>query len=103
MVERNVDNPRYLGFEAASMFADARHQFDLFVYSEDDLLVQDPMFFHKFRRFVERFGYKRLLMPNRFEWNPEGPAFKTDIGGDIYRNLVVAAAGRGVPLRGGTQ
>ena len=44
MVARNIDNPRYLGFEAANLFANARHQFDLFVYSEDDLIMQDPLF-----------------------------------------------------------
>jgi hypothetical protein len=85
LIERNVDNPRYLGFEAASLFADARHRFDLFVYSEDDLLVQDPMFLHKIRWFGQRFGYRRLLMPNRFEWNLTGPAVKTYIDGDVRR------------------
>jgi hypothetical protein len=85
MVERNIDNPRYLGFEAANLFAEARHQFDLFVYSEDDLLVQDPLFLQKACWFIQRFGHKRLLMPNRFEWNPDGPAFKTYIDGDIAR------------------
>jgi hypothetical protein len=85
LVERSVDNPRYLGYESQSLFADARHRFDLFVFSEDDLLVQDPMFLHKIRWFGERFGYKRLLMPNRFEWNLEGPAVKTYIDGDIKR------------------
>jgi hypothetical protein len=78
-----VDNPRMLGFAAHRVFAEARHGYDLFCYSEDDLRVADPGFIAKAASFQDAFGWKRLLMPNRFEWNPAGPTIKTWIDGDL--------------------
>jgi hypothetical protein len=85
LIDCAIENPRYLGFQATKIFAEARNHFDYFVFSEDDLLVCDPLFFDKYRWFGETFGYRRLLMPNRFEWNLKGPAVKTYIDGDIAR------------------
>ena len=83
MVTAQVDNPRMLGFAAHRLFADMRHAYDLFCYSEDDLRIADPGFIDRLRAFQDAFGPKRLLMPNRFEWNPSGPTLKTWIDGDI--------------------
>ena len=44
MVPAQVDNPRMLGFAAHRLFADMRHAYDLFCYSEDDLRIADPGF-----------------------------------------------------------
>jgi hypothetical protein len=82
-VRVKVDNPRMLGFATRTLFADARHGYDLFCYSEDDLRVTDPLFFDKIQAFHDAFGPKRLLMPNRFEWNARGPTLKTWIDGDL--------------------
>lgn len=82
-VTAQVDNPRMLGFAAHRLFADMRHAYDLFCYSEDDLRIADPGFIDRVRAFQDAFGPKRLLMPNRFEWNPTGPTLKTWIDGDL--------------------
>lgn len=82
-IKVQVDNPRMLGFAARRIFAEARHAYDLFCQSEDDLRVADPGFLHKIMAFQDRFGWKRLLMPNRYEWNPAGPTLKTWIDGDL--------------------
>ena len=82
-VKAQVDNPRMLGFAAHRLFADLRHAYDLFCYSEDDLRIVDPGFIDRLRAFQDAFGWKRLLMPNRFEWNPAGPTLKTWIDGDL--------------------
>jgi hypothetical protein len=82
-IKVQVDNPRMLGFAAQRVFADARHSYDLFCHSEDDLRVADPAFIDKIMAFQDRFGWKRLLMPNRFEWNAAGPTLKTWIDGDL--------------------
>jgi hypothetical protein len=78
-----LDNPRMLGFAARRLFADARNAYDLFCYSEDDLRLADPGFVAKIAAFQDAFGWRRLLMPNRFEWNPKGPTLKTWIDGDL--------------------
>jgi hypothetical protein len=83
VVKTSPSHPRMLGFEAAKIFADHRNRFDVFVFTEDDLLVQDALFLDKIVWFTETFGYRRLLMPSRFEWNVKGPAVKTFIDGDV--------------------
>jgi hypothetical protein len=88
LVDCKVENPRMLGHEFARFFADNLQRFDLFVFSEDDLLVTDPSFVDKARWFSETFGYRRTLMPNRYEWNPEGPAHQTFIDGDLAHRAV---------------
>lgn len=82
-VKAQVDNPRMLGFAAHRLFAETRNAYDLFCYSEDDLRIADPGFIDRLRAFQDAFGWKRLLMPNRFEWNPAGPTLKTWIDGDL--------------------
>ena len=83
LIDCKVDTPRLLGHETARIFADNANRFDLFIFSEDDLLVTDTLFLEKARWFAETFGHTRVLMPNRYEWNPAGPAYKTFIDGDL--------------------
>lgn len=78
-----AENPRMLGFAAQRLFADARNGYDLFCFSEDDLRLGDPGFVARIAAFQDAFGWRRLLMPNRFEWNPQGPTIKTWIDGDL--------------------
>ncbi|HWT09686.1 MAG TPA: hypothetical protein VN329_11005, partial [Roseomonas sp.] len=85
-----TDNPRRLGFAVHRLFAEARHSYDLFCYSEDDLSIADPGFVNRLRAFQDAFGWKRLLMPNRFEWNPAGPTLKTWVDGDLRPGVTEA-------------
>ena len=89
-VKAQVENPRMLGFAAHRLFAEARNAYDLFCYSEDDLRIADPGFIDRLRAFQDAFGWKRLLMPNRFEWNPAGPTLKTWVDGDIRPGATAA-------------
>ncbi len=89
-VKVQVDNPRMLGFAVHRLFADTRNAYDLFCYSEDDLRIADPGFVDRLRAFQDAFGWKRLLMPNRFEWNPAGPTLKTWVDGDIRPGATAA-------------
>ncbi len=76
-----LDNPRMLGFCAHQLFAKFAGQYDWYLYSEDDLLVTDPMMFDKLAWFNTTFGDGCMLSPNRFELNANGPAPKTYIDG----------------------
>ncbi len=70
-------------FPPGASFAEARNAYDLFCHSEDDLRVADAGFVDRIMAFQDAFGWKRLLMPNRYEWNPNGPTIKTWIDGDL--------------------
>jgi hypothetical protein len=75
-------NPKMLPFGSYQIFKRELEAYDWFVYSEDDLLLTDSLFFIKQKIFQDEFGFKRLLQPNRFELNVRGPRFKTYIDGD---------------------
>ncbi len=83
-VERTeIEDPRLLGFECHRVMAERAGDYDLFCYSEDDLLSHDPLFFLKIAAFQQAFGPMRTIMPNRFEINMKGPSFKTYVDGPI--------------------
>lgn len=86
-IEVELDDPRMLGFHAHKLFAEHARRFDLFVFSEDDLLPRDPGLLDKQLWFTETFGQSRVLLPNRYEWNLDGPAAKTFIDGDLVARL----------------
>jgi len=67
-------NPLLLGFGCQQMLASLAQQaeaegepYDYVGYLEDDILITDPDFFLKLRRFNVAFGDDCLLMPNRIE------------------------------------
>lgn len=64
-------DPLTLGFEAQRHLASQLDQgYDLYAYFEDDLIVRDPLFFHKIKRFVDLYGKQNVLLPQRFELLP---------------------------------
>jgi hypothetical protein len=86
-VEAEPDNPRMLGFHVHELFARLHSEYDLFVYTEDDLRPTDSDMFTKVRWFAAAGDGRRVLAPNRFEWNTAGPAIKTYIDGDLRAGL----------------
>ena len=65
---RSPSTPKHLGFEAQKLLAENIEQrFDLLVYLEDDLIIQDPYFFHKIRWFSRELGPEHVLLPQRME------------------------------------
>jgi hypothetical protein len=87
IVQVQCDNPRMLPFAAQSLFADCRQAYDMFVYSEDDLKPADGLLLTKIASFAQEFGWRRLAMPNRYEWNPQAPTLKTFIDGDLRKDI----------------
>jgi len=66
-------NAMQLGFEAHQVLADHLDQdYDLYAYFEDDLIIHDPLFFHKIFWFQNIVGSHAVLMPHRYEafWKP---------------------------------
>lgn len=81
----DLENPRMLGFSAQQVMAQQASKYDMFVFTEDDLRINDPTYFSKIVWFNQAFGPKRVLFPNRIEWNRSAPTLKTYIDGDLSR------------------
>jgi hypothetical protein len=88
LYDAKLDNPRMLGFAAHRLFAEARNGYDVFVFSEDDLRPGGSDLISRIVAFQDEFGWRRVLFPNRFEWNPRGPALKTFIDGMLRPGLL---------------
>ena len=60
--------PRHLGFEAqAYLGSQVDESYDLYGYMEDDLVIQDSLFFEKLSWFRQLMGEGALLLPQRME------------------------------------
>lgn len=60
-------DPLFLGYENHSVLADHVDSFDYFCFLEDDLYLDDPLFFWKLSWFNDKLGQEVLLQPNRYE------------------------------------
>ena len=101
--------PRHLGFEAQRVLAEGLSEgYDLYGYLEDDLLIHDPLFFHKIFWFQQHMGSDAVLLPHRMElfWQPDqrlekfyidGPVPEQDLRGLLLHEAQPMAA----PLPGG--
>lgn len=107
MVKEIVTEPetaRHLGFEAQKHLASQLDgNYDLYGYLEDDLLIQDPYFFHKIHWFTNQMGAECLLLPHRMElWRTpdqvdkfyiDGPVTESDLAHLIPQPATPVAAG----------
>ena len=78
--------PKHLGFEAQNVLAESLHEgYDLYGYLEDDLILHDPLFFHKIFWFQQLFGEETVLLPHRMElfWQPDHQVEKLYIDGPV--------------------
>ncbi len=75
--------PSYLGFACQSRLAARLGEFDYYAYLEDDLILHDPLFFHKIRWFTLQMGDGSLLQPNRYESSLTAPYRKVYVDGDL--------------------
>ena len=55
VAKHNLEDPRMLGFTAQGLFAGWRNLYDLFVFSEDYLKINDPAFVDKLAWFNRTF------------------------------------------------
>lgn len=60
---------RKLGFEVHHHLSKyIKHDYDLYCYFEDDLIIADPFFFQKILWFHQQVGADALLLPQRYEY-----------------------------------
>lgn len=64
-------DPRWMGLAAHQLIAQNLGKYDWYCYLEDDLAIEDPLFFHKLRYVYDLFdagiGADAVLQPARFE------------------------------------
>ena len=69
-IPTNPHKPIELGFQAQEYLSTQLDKnYDLYVYLEDDLLIHDPLFFHKINWYNSITDLKQLLLPQRFEYS----------------------------------
>ncbi len=67
-VATSPSHPLMLGFEAQDHLASRlQDNYDLYAYFEDDLIVNDPLFFYKIKYFADHVGNNSIILPQRFE------------------------------------
>jgi hypothetical protein len=72
-----------LGFECQKVLLENIEKYDYFCFLEDDIIIQDPLFFTKLNWFNFGAGNSCLLQPNRYEVTEDQKPFKAYIDGDI--------------------
>lgn len=81
--ESTLDNPKYLGFECQKVLKENLGKYDYYCFMEDDLIINDPLFFEKIKWFNQGTESSNLLLPNRYETSSRGKVLKTYVDGDI--------------------
>lgn len=76
-------HPRLLGFACREVLKAFVGKYDYYCYMEDDLFINDPLFFRKLAWFSENAGSHCLLQPNRCEVSFSQSAKKCYIDGEI--------------------
>jgi len=67
-IKVDIINPKLLGFEAHKILAEnLALDFDYYCFLEDDLILNDPLFFEKLKYFDSLMGPEYVLFPNRYE------------------------------------
>ena len=82
-------DPEMLGYECQAVLAEKIGQYDMYCYLEDDIKINDPLFFWKLNWFSEASEDKRILQPNRFEISKENFLRKTYIDGPLGNKSMV--------------
>ncbi|CAA7622225.1 conserved hypothetical protein [Magnetospirillum sp. LM-5] len=86
-------DPRHLGFACHRFLAENASGYDFVAYVEDDILIHDPLFFHKLSLFNQAAGNPRaLLVPHRFEVPIDLPQASSVGAARIYPDLSAVTA-----------
>lgn len=78
-----LENPKFLGFECQKILKENLGKYDYYCFMEDDLIINDPLFFEKIKWFNKGTESVNLLQPNRYEISGQGKVLKAYVDGDI--------------------
>jgi hypothetical protein len=75
--------PMLLGFACHQVLRSQLGNYDWYCYLEDDILINDPLFFSKMEWFMSLYGEDVVLAPHRFERSATEPAHKMYVDGSV--------------------
>ncbi len=78
-----LEDPKFLDFECQKALKENLGKYDYYCFMEDDLIINDALFFEKLIWFNSLFGIKSLLQPNRYESSINGQVLKAYVDGNI--------------------
>ena len=78
-----LENPKMLGFECQKILKENLGKYDYYCFIEDDLIINDSLFFEKLNWFNKGTQSINLLQPNRYETSSRGKVLKAYVDGDI--------------------
>ena len=82
--------PMKLGFAAHQVLRENLGRYDWYCFLEDDLLIEDSMFFTKLEWFVKLHGEETTLAPHRFERSVTEPVHKLYHDGSVRPDFTAA-------------
>jgi len=75
--------PMLLGFACHEVLRSQLGRYDWYCYLEDDIYINDPLFFQKMEWFITLYGQDTILAPHRFERSSTEPAHKMYVDGSV--------------------
>lgn len=81
--QSTLENPKHLGFECQRVLKENLGKYDYYCFLEDDLIIQDSLFFEKLNWFNKGTESINLLQPNRYEVSNRGKFLKAYVDGNI--------------------
>jgi hypothetical protein len=75
--------PMLLGFSCHQVLKAHLGRYDWYCYLEDDIFINDPLFFPKMEWFISLHGDGAVLAPHRFERSATEPAHKLYVDGSV--------------------
>jgi hypothetical protein len=96
-----LDDPLQLGFCCYDVMRNHQGNHDWYCYLEDDLVISDPLFFHKLQSFYTSVGHDGyLLQPHRFEISSTPLAHKAYVDGPLWENNLMEDFAQMRPITG---
>lgn len=81
----SIEDPILLGYACYDVFKESVGKYDWYCFLEDDIVINDPLFFCKLNAFYDAVGSARyLLQPNRFELSAWPELSKTYVDGPLW-------------------
>lgn len=86
-INAKLENPKLLGFECHKVLKQNINKYDYYCFMEDDLIINDSLFFEKLNWINNTLDKTMLLQPNRYEISSKGTVLKAYVDGDINPNV----------------
>ena len=84
----DMENPKMLPIAARNWLINTDKDYNLYSYMEDDIVINDALFFDKQLWFLDKTNHKAILMPHRFEQNINGEIAQFLVDGPLIASFI---------------